>query len=147
MSEKAEIKIQSITRLYILLLLKSERVITGYKILKLLEKDLGIIASPTTVYDFIKDLKSNGFIIDIEKPHSKRSTGFKLTTSGIKFVNNIFYRFDNLIEVFIQSKLEICANCGVKLYNDFYMETVNGKEMKFCCTHCAKAYIDNLQDN
>jgi DNA-binding PadR family transcriptional regulator len=147
MSEKSEIKIQSITRFYILLLLKSKKVITGYKILKLLEKNLGTTASPTSVYDFIKDLKSNGYIEDLEKSHSKRSKGFKLTSSGKKFVNRIFLRFNNLIEVAIQSKLEICASCGVKLYDDFYTETIDGSEMKFCCIHCAKAYIESLHKN
>jgi DNA-binding PadR family transcriptional regulator len=143
MSEKEEIKIQSITRFYILLLLKSKKVVTGYKILKFLEKDLGTTASPTSIYDFIKDLKSNNYIKDLEKSNSERSKGFKLTPSGVAFVDRIFSRFDNLIEVAIQSKLKICASCGVKLYDDYHTETVHGKEMGFCCKHCAKAYISS----
>lgn len=144
MSKKQEIKVQSITRFYILLLLKSKKVITGYKILKLLEKNLGTTASPTSVYDFINDLKSNGYIEDLVESSSKRSKGFQLTNSGIEFVDKIFSRFNNLIEVAIQSKLEICASCGVKLYDNFYTERVNGKDLNFCCVHCAKAYLDSL---
>ncbi len=140
MKDNQEIKVQSITRFYILLLLKSKNVITGYQILKLLEKDLGTTASPTSIYDFLKDLKSKDYIEDLQKSDKERSKGFKLTSSGKKFVDRIFSRFNNLIEVAIQLKLKICASCGVKLYEDFYSETVNGKKLNFCCKHCAKAY-------
>ncbi len=143
MSDKQEIKIQSITRFYILLLLKSKNVVTGYQILKSLEKDLGTTASPTSIYDFIKDLKSNGYIEDLEKSDSERSKGFRLTTSGKEFVSRIFSRFNNLIEIAIQSKLKICASCGVKLYDNFHTEMIYGKEMNFCCKHCARAYIES----
>jgi DNA-binding PadR family transcriptional regulator len=141
MSDIQEIKIQSLTRFYILLLLKSKNVVTGYQILKRLERDLGTTASPTSIYDFIKDLKSNGYIEDLDKLDSERSKGFKLTPSGIAFVDRIFSRFDNLIEAAIQSKLKICASCGVRLYEDYHTDMIHGKEMNFCCKHCAKAYI------
>ncbi|MFX1427805.1 MAG: PadR family transcriptional regulator [Promethearchaeota archaeon] len=143
MNDNPEIKIQSITRFYILLLLKSKNEITGYQILKSLEKDLGTTASPTSIYDFLKDLKSKEYIEALEKSESERSRGFKLTSSGMKFVDRIFTRFNNLIEGAIQSKLKICASCGVKLYEDFHTEIINGKEMNFCCSHCAKAFIDS----
>ncbi|MFW9880796.1 MAG: hypothetical protein ACFFG0_47650, partial [Candidatus Thorarchaeota archaeon] len=114
-----------------------------YSILKRLEKDLGTIASPTYVYDFLKKLKDEGYIEDVPTPKSKRSKGFKLTPSGISFTDRIFSRFDNLIDVAIQSKLKICASCGVKLYEDYHVETIHSKELNFCCKHCAKAYRDS----
>ena len=147
MSDKLEIKIQSITRFYILLLFKSKNSITGYQILKRLEKDLGTTASPTSIYDFLKDLKSKGYIKDLEKSENERAKGFKLTSTGEKFIDRIFKRFDNLIEVTVQSKLEICASCGVKLYNNFHKESIHGEEMHFCCKHCAKAYKNSLEKN
>jgi len=140
MSENKEIRIQSLTRFYILLLLKSNNIITGYQIIKRLEKDLGTIASPTGIYDFVKDLKSKGYIKDIQKGESKRAKGFKLTSDGEKFIDRIFMRFDNLIEGAIQSKIKVCASCGVKLYDDYHTEIIEGKELIFCCGHCAKAY-------
>jgi len=144
MSDKQEIKIQSITRFYILLLFKSKNSITGYQILKRLEKDLGTTASPTSIYDFLKDLKSKGYIEDLEKSEKERAKGLKLTSTGEKFIDRIFMRFNNLIEATIQSKLEICASCGVKLYKNFHIESIHGEEMHFCCQHCAKAYIISL---
>ncbi len=140
MLEKNEIKVQNLTRFYTLALLKSKKSVTGYYVLKRLEADLGKTASPTYVYDFLKKLKSEGFIKDVQIPKSKRSGGYQLTPLGSKFVDRIFTRFDNLIEVAIQSKLKICASCGVKLYDNFYVEKIGGKELIFCCEHCAMAY-------
>jgi len=125
------------------MLLKSEKVITGYYILKRLEKDLGTTASPTYVYDFLKKLKLEGYIEDIPTPKSKRAKGFKLTPKGFEFADRIFSRFNNLIEVAIQSKIKICASCGVKLYDNFHVEEIRGKEFYFCCKHCAKAYLNS----
>ena len=144
MSKNSEIKIQSLTRFYILLLLKSKDTITGYQIIKRLEKDLGTTASPTSIYDFLKDLKSKKYIEDLERSKSERSKGFKLTSSGENFINRIFSRFNNLIEVAVQSKLEICSSCGVKLYDNYHTEAIYGEEKNFCCTHCAQAYKDSL---
>jgi len=121
-------------------LLKSAESISGYSILKRLEKDLGKTASPTYIYDFINTLKSKGYVKDIKRSKSKRSRGFKLTLEGHKFVDKILQRFGNLIEVAIQSKLKICASCGVKLYENYYSETIEGKKLNFCCVHCAKAF-------
>ncbi|MHA2179865.1 MAG: helix-turn-helix transcriptional regulator [Promethearchaeota archaeon] len=144
MNEEHEIKIQSITRFYILLLLKSRKKITGYKILKALEKDLGTTASPTSVYDFLKDLKRKEYVKDLSKLENERSKGFELTQPGEDFVNRIFSRFNNLVEAAIQSKLYVCASCGVRLYEDFHTETIDGKNLNFCCKHCAKAYRATL---
>ena len=82
-------------------------------------------------------------IEDIATEESKRSKGYKLTPSGAEFTDRIFSRFDNLIEVAIQSKLEICASCGVKLYDNYHSEKIGNKMLNFCCKHCAKAYKDN----
>ena len=144
MNENDDIKIQNLTKFYTLVLLKSKESVTGYYVLKRLEEDLGKTASPTYVYDFLKKLKKEGYIEEITTPKSKRSKGFKLTKKGGKFINRIFLRFDNLIEVAIQSKLKACASCGVKIYDDFYTETIGGKKLIFCCGHCAKAYKNSL---
>jgi DNA-binding PadR family transcriptional regulator len=140
LEEKEDLKIQSLTKLYTLVLLKSKKEVTGYYILKQLSSDLGKTASPTYIYDFLKLLKSEGYIEDITNIKSKRKKGYKITPSGIEFIDRIFLRFNNLIEVAIQSKLEICASCGVQLYDNFHVETVDNKVLNFCCKHCAKAF-------
>ena len=145
MIEETDLKIQNLTKFYMLVLLKSNDTVTGYSILKSLEKDLGKTASPTYVYDFLKSLKSKGYVEDaVNSKSSKRSKGFQLTTQGHEFIDKIFARFNNLIEVAIQSKLEICASCGVKLYDNYHSEKLGSKVLNFCCKHCAKAYKENL---
>ena len=144
MNENDDIKVQNLTKFYTLVLLKSKESVTGYYVLKRLEEDLGKTASPTYVYDFLKKLKKEGYIEDVPTPKSKRAKGYRLTKKGAKFIDRIFLRFDNLIEVAIQSKLKACASCGVKIYEDFYTETIEGKELVFCCRHCAKAYKNSL---
>ena len=145
MNENNDIKIQNLTKFYTLVLLKSKESVTGYYVLKRLEEDLGKTASPTYVYDFLKKLKKEGYIEDVPTPKSKRAKGYRLTKKGAQFIDRIFLRFDNLIEIAIQSKLKACASCGVKIYDDFHTETIGGKELVFCCGHCAKAYKDSLQ--
>ena len=138
------LKVQNLTKLYTLVMLKSKDSVTGYYILDRLKKDLDKTASPTYVYGFLKKLKEQGYIEEITKEKSKRSKGYNLTPSGLAFIDRIFSRFDNLIEVAIQSKLEICSSCGVKLYENFHTEPIHGEEKNFCCTHCAQAYKDSL---
>lgn len=90
-------------------------------------------------------LQSEGYIKPTPIPKSKKSKGFQLTPTGKQFIDTILQRFGNLIEAAIESKLEVCASCGVKLYNDFHTEKIGAKEMKFCCIHCAKAYKNSHQ--
>ncbi len=135
-----DMKIQNLTKLYTLVLLKSKERATGYYILKRLSSDLGKTSSPTYVYDFLKKLEAEGYVEKDKTKESKRSKGYRLTSSGAAFTDRIFSRFDNLIEVAIQSKLKACASCGVNLYNNYHVETIDGKELNFCCVHCANAY-------
>ncbi|MFX1237730.1 MAG: helix-turn-helix transcriptional regulator [Promethearchaeota archaeon] len=136
----SKIQVKTLTKFFILTLLKSKESVTGYHILKRLEKDFEKTTSPTHVYDFLKSLESEGFVKRVPNPKSKRGKGFKLTPSGMEFVDRIFSRFENLIDVAIQSKLKICSSCGVKLYDEYHVENMGGKAMNFCCRHCAKAY-------
>jgi len=46
MNENEDIKIRNLTKLYTLVLLKANKVISGYSILKRLDKDLGKTSSP-----------------------------------------------------------------------------------------------------
>ncbi|MHA1166859.1 MAG: PadR family transcriptional regulator [Candidatus Hodarchaeales archaeon] len=142
--EKDDVQVHSLTKLYTVLLLNSQESITGYRILRRLEEDLGKRASPTHVYDFLKELKDGGYIEDIEHEKSKRAKGFRITPAGEKFVRKILGRFDGLITVAIKPKLTICAHCGVQLYESFHSEKIDGKEMNFCCIHCASAYKKHM---
>lgn len=144
MSEIDDIKVQNLTRLYTIMILNTNKSATGYSILKRLDRDLGKTASPTYVYEFINMLKLKGYVKDVKTSKTKRSKGFYLTSSGKEFVNRILLRFNNLVELSIQSKIKVCASCGVKLYEDYYSEKIGDEELNFCCTHCAKAYKSDM---
>ncbi|MBY8982461.1 MAG: PadR family transcriptional regulator [Candidatus Lokiarchaeota archaeon] len=147
LNDTETIKIQNLTKFYTLVLLKSNEEVTGYYILKRLAEDLNKTASPTYIYDFLKRLKKEGYVKDIINPKSKRKKGYRLTSLGNSFINKIFLRFNNLIDVAIQSKLKICASCGVKLYENYHSEIFHDKEMNFCCIHCAKAYKNSTHSH
>jgi DNA-binding PadR family transcriptional regulator len=140
MPDKKEIEVKNLTKFFTLALLRSKDSVTGYTVLKRLKSDLDRTASPTYVYDFLNDLKEEGYIEDIPTPSSKRAKGFRLTRKGMKFVDHVFTRFENVIDVAIRSKLKICSSCGVQLYENFHTEEIDGKEMNFCCKHCANAF-------
>lgn len=144
MTEDHEIKVQNLTRFYALVLIKSKQPVSGYYILKRLKEDLGKTSSPTYVYDFLKSLKEEGYLEEVKSSKSKKAQGFKFTDTGELFAEHIFSRFNNLIEVAIQSKIKICASCGIKLYEKVHTEMIRGAEMNFCCKHCAKAYKAHL---
>lgn len=40
----------------------------------------------------------------------------------------------------IKEDLTTCAHCGCKVYEGAYKEEINGKELAFCCKHCARSY-------
>ncbi|MEJ2251171.1 MAG: PadR family transcriptional regulator [Candidatus Lokiarchaeota archaeon] len=140
MAKKKEIEVKNLTKFFTLALLRSKNSVTGYSILKRLKSDMGRTASPTYVYDFLNSLKEEGYIEDVPTPDSKRAKGFRLTEKGIKFTDRMFSRFENVIDAAIQSKLKICASCGVQLYDNYHTEVIDGKEMNFCCKHCAHAF-------
>ncbi|MHA2333976.1 MAG: PadR family transcriptional regulator [Candidatus Hodarchaeales archaeon] len=142
--EKQEIQVQSISKLYTLLLLRTKKPVTGYRILKYLEKELETTASPTTLYNFLKELVKAGYIEEQADEKSKRAHGYELTPSGAKFVEKIVGRFGSLIDAAIQPKLTVCASCGVQLYDAFHIEEIDGRKMNFCCEHCAKAYKQHV---
>ena len=84
-------------------------------------------------------------IEEIETQKNKRAKGFKITPAGKKFAKKILERFDGLINVAIKPKLTICAHCGVQLYGNYHTEEMDGKEMNFCCKHCAMAYKQHMR--
>ena len=136
----SNVTVKNITRLYSLLLLQDKTPVTGYHILKRLQNDLDRTASPTYIYNFLRELKEAGYVQEPDK-----GSGFILTLDGEKFINQIMTRFDNLVEIAIKPKLHICVSCGAQLYEKYHTETIEAKELKFCCSHCAEAFENTLR--
>jgi len=69
---------------------------------------------------------------------------FELTDKGVELCRRLFKRFSALVSVAIEESLEVCANCGCKLYEGGYRELINGKMLTFCGIHCAQSYKNEV---
>ena len=128
------------SRFYILMILY-EGPAHGYSILSRFKQRLGKEVSPSLVYPFLQQLEEKGLVKHLHKPvGEKEKKVFELTKEGKKLSTGLFKRFANLVSVAIEPSLNVCAHCGCKVYEGGYREVIDGKETKFCCTHCARSY-------
>lgn len=144
MSEVEEF-ISDFSRFFILTMLY-EGPCHGYKILNMFKKRMKKKISPSLVYPFLQKLEQRGLIRHTSKMNGERERKiYELTDEGRALCERIFRRFSKLVSVAIESSLEICANCGCKVYEGGYSEKINGKKTTFCCVHCANAYKQERQ--
>ena len=128
------------SRFYILMILY-EGPAHGYSILSRFKQRLGKEVSPSLVYPFLQQLEEKGLVKHLHKPvGEKEKKVFELTKEGKKLSTGLFKRFANLVSIAIEPSLNVCAHCGCKVYEGGYREVIEGKETKFCCTHCARSY-------
>ncbi|MEM2178825.1 MAG: PadR family transcriptional regulator [Candidatus Methanomethylicaceae archaeon] len=132
--------ISDFSRFYILTILY-EGPCHGYIILNKFKERIGKEISPSLVYPFLKQLEEKGFIkYSIKEVGAKKKKVFELTEEGKELCKKLFKRFSALVSIAIEPSLNVCANCGCKVYEGGYKEIINGKEMIFCCKHCAQSY-------
>ncbi|UCE95653.1 MAG: PadR family transcriptional regulator [Candidatus Bathyarchaeota archaeon] len=128
------------SRFYILTILY-ENPSHGYEILNKFRKRVGKKVSPSLVYPFLKQLEQKGLLKhNVKKVGEKAKKIFELTEEGKELSTRLFKRFSNLVSIAIEPSLQVCANCGCKVYEGGYREVVDGKETAFCCIHCAHSY-------
>ena len=133
------------SRFYILMVLY-EGPAHGYSILSRFKQRLGKEVSPSLVYPFLQQLEEKGLVRHLHKPvGEKEKKVFELTKEGKKLSTGLFKRFANLVSIAIEPSLNVCAHCGCKVYEGGYREVIEGKETKFCCTHCARSYKEERE--
>jgi Fe2+ or Zn2+ uptake regulation protein len=131
------------SRFYILTILY-EGPAHGYQILSRFKKRVKKEVSPSLVYPFLQQLEEKGLVKHTIKPvGEKEKKVFELTLRGREIATGLFKRFSELVSVAIEPSLYVCAHCGCKVYEGAYHETINGKELAFCCPHCARSYKEN----
>jgi DNA-binding PadR family transcriptional regulator len=132
--------VSDFSRFYILTILY-EGPHHGYSIISKFKKRIGKDVSPSLVYPFLSRLEKRGLVKHSLKPvGEKKKKVFELTEKGKELCKTLFKRFSALVSVAIEPSLEICASCGCKVYEGGHREKVKGKEMTFCCVHCAASY-------
>ncbi len=134
----AEVKITNMAKFCTLYLLSSGPKY-GYELMKELSEKLGRKISASNIYPFLDTLIKNR-LIKVQKTGKREKKTYVLTQEGKKFTRNIFNRFGDLIDIAIEPKLTTCAHCSCKVYEGGYTEKIRGRELKFCCMHCASSY-------
>lgn len=139
-SEQLNDLVSDFSRFYILTILY-EGPDHGYSILSKYQRRVGKKISPGIVYPFIQQLEKKNLIsVKSEMIGHKEKKLYTLTDEGIIFCNRLFSRFANLVAVAIEPGLDVCAHCGCRMYEGGYKEIIKGKNLTFCCIHCAAAY-------
>jgi len=139
-SEELNDLVSNFARFYILIILYEEP-IHGYGILRKFENRVGKTISPSIVYPFLQKLVGRGLIsYKIEPIGDKERKVYELSDEGRMLCNRLFKRFAVLVSTAIEPNLDVCANCGCKVYEGAHTETIVGVERVFCCVHCAQSY-------
>jgi len=139
-SENIDDLISDFSRFYILTILY-EKPAHGYNIIRQFKKRVKKEISPSLVYPFLKLLEEKGLVTHTKKPVGEKERKiFQLTEEGRELCKGLFKRFAELVAIAIEPSLYVCAHCGCKVYEGGHREIIEGKEMAFCCMHCARSY-------
>jgi len=132
--------ISDFSRFYILTIL-FEGPTHGYRIISQFKKRVKKEISPSLVYPFLQQLEEKGFLkLRSEMVGEKERKIFELTEEGEKLCTGLFKSFAELVSIAIEPSLDVCAHCGCTVYKGAYREVIDGKEIAFCCMHCAASY-------
>jgi DNA-binding PadR family transcriptional regulator len=131
------------SRFYILTILY-EGPAHGYQIMSQFKKRVKKEISPSLVYPFLEQLEDKGYVKHTLQPvGDKVKKVFQLTEEGRELCTCLFKRFAGLVSIAIEPSLSVCAHCGCKVYEGAYKEVIDGKEMAFCCSHCAASFKEH----
>jgi DNA-binding MarR family transcriptional regulator len=132
--------ISDFSRFYILTILY-EGPAHGYSIMSQFKHRVKKEISPSLVYPFLQQLEEKGLVTHTQVPvGDKKRKIFQLTVEGRELCMGLFKRFAVLVSIAIEPSLYACAHCGCKVYEGGYREVIDGKELAFCCIHCAVSY-------
>jgi DNA-binding PadR family transcriptional regulator len=135
--------ISDFPRFYILTIL-FEGPTHGYSIINRFKKRVKKEVSPSLVYPFLQLLEEKALVTHIVIPVGEKERKiFELTTAGRELCTDLFKRFAELVTIAIEPSLYVCAQCGCKVYEGAHLELIEGKEMAFCCVHCAQSYKES----
>jgi PadR family transcriptional regulator PadR len=118
-----------------------ERPCHGYAIMELLQARLGRAVSPAIIYPFLASLSTAGYLSSKQERDGKRiRILYRMTPKGRKFSERVFKHLSTLVSTAINPNQSLCAHCGCKLVEPGHLEEIDGREVIFCCVHCAGSY-------
>jgi len=128
------------SQFYIVIML-SEGPNHGYGMIREFKQRTGKTLSAGTLYPFLQNLESKGFVEKTDVSTGKRpKIVYSLTKTGKSFCDRLFKRFAAITVSALEPSLETCASCGAKVYEGAHHEKIDDVELAFCCVHCAKAF-------
>ena len=134
----AEIKVNNMAKFYaILLLLEKPRY--GYELMQSIGEKLESKISPGQMYPLLRKLQK-ARLVSVKESGGREKKTYTLTPDGRAFARRMMGRFGGLIALAIEPKLTVCSHCGAKVFSGGHEETISGKRMRFCCSHCAAAF-------
>lgn len=133
-----EIKVTNLVKFFTICLLY-ERPKHGYELIKEIGRKLGLKVSPGQMYPFLNKLEKNKLVKSV-KARARDKKVYRLTKEGNKFAEKMLNRFGDLIDLAIEPRLSVCTHCGCKIYEGGYKEKIKGRELVFCCNHCAESF-------
>ncbi|MHA1888077.1 MAG: hypothetical protein DRO88_09470 [Promethearchaeia archaeon] len=146
MSIDEEKLLSDFTRFYLLVILY-EGPIHGYGLKQKYIKRLNRPISDSLIYPFLTKLDEKGYLIsEIVSVGKKDKKVFSLNEEGKNFAEKMFHRFSGLVDTAIEPNIQICAGCGIRLYQNSYQEIIDGTSYNFCCIHCAKAFKNHNKE-
>jgi DNA-binding PadR family transcriptional regulator len=135
---KQEIKLINLVNLLTLIILY-ESPMHGYALMSELERKLGKKPSRGQIYSFLNELVEKDYL-ELTATGSRGKKIYKITPKGKRLVEYMLERFETLLYIALEKKVNACANCGCKIYEGGVIRKVNGKKLLFCCSHCASNY-------
>lgn len=129
-----------IVRCTLLMLLYDQPCLHGYAMMELLQVRLGKAVSPAIIYPFLASLLKSQYVTSKrERDGGRAKILYTMTPEGRRFSRRVFKRLSTIVSA-INPSLSDCAHCGCRLYEGGYNEEIDGRQMTFCCVHCAAAY-------
>ena len=130
-----------LVRCTVLMFLYDQPCLHGYALMELLRARLGRAVSPAIVYPFLASLQISGYVTSKREKDGRRvKILYTMTPEGRKFSRRVFKRLSTIVSTAINPSLSSCVHCGCKLYEMSHKEEIDGRQMIFCCVHCAAAY-------
>lgn len=113
----------------------------GYEIMNEIEESTGKRPSASQIYPFLTKLEENN-LIEVDETGDRGKKVYSLNSEGTDFVERKLDMFSEIISSTIEKNLSVCAHCGCKVYEGGVTEESDGEDLRFCCKHCAKSYLD-----
>ncbi len=137
------VKVNNLVKLHILTALAAGKS-HGYELMKEAGARVGKRLSASHVYPFLKELEAQGCIA-VKDEGEREKKVYALTAEGRKLAREVMGRVDDVVAYALKSRLVSCAHCGCRVYSGEHVERIGGKELAFCCCHCAASYRAGLK--